>query len=925
MEEKFYLNYETYEKELKLDNMYFGLTNKIPLKDIYSKVNELKNHEDMVFIHWKDNLFLRVQKKPRSYLFYLEIVKNKNLDEEDYLYSKELFIEPIKLYLSDENYLDIVSDEQFKYIHDKYQALNIYLYCNKENKKEDFLIYYLLNHLNCNDKIYFYRSDDENTINKEEFNKKFKNFPKSNKFETPYAFDLHYSDYFYFYKYYESKKEFEYFTDQLNNREQFCLLLKSLSINKIYILFGKGGIGKSISIIRVFKYKYEHNIFGTLYINCKSIYKSFKNDINKMKKILKDEVLFLFKDEYNQYLKCIDIIEKYKPDGMSPSFWDLIHDIINLCENKNKKYYIVFDQYKNKIDKNNELFKLNDKLKTKNKFCIIACCSLNDKDVRYYKIQKLFNTSDNFKKADNIKIIEVTHLLDEFNISLDNGGKFDEAFKLIGKNIKNYIALSEIMVSSPDKLSEFLKEKKNNIKTKIFDFYNIDDEKDKDLTYINNLFRFSVGTEYELEHLYKIQEYIPFKYFDVIKNKDKENYAEIIYNFELVKEVLSDIYEFLILNNGSIYKIFFTEKLLDEGALGGLFEKYVIYNMEPKKDGRKNNLFGKFEIGYKYKVKKFVPNDNENWDNKIDIGENLKPGTYLFKQKNFNGKGFDAAIIVINDKNEATIYLFQISINKTKIYTKEYLEELIDTFIDYFSLLFTFSIDKERVYFTYIFDTKHKDDLLKKCEDNDMKCIFFLPAIKLFTDKNGLNLEKLKYLEDIFVSIKEKNLYGKDIEMKNSMQLHYQRVCLNNSQSINLFKILNVKFGEEEKINIVFANNTDKIDDLFAMNEGVLMRNIFQSELKEWKNNIKGGIMEYESIIKKNKNIEYEEEEEEENNEEEESNKKTSANNFKLLIIKKSIVEFYLIFPSGDIVAIENLPLKNQGKKIYDLFYISKL
>ena len=78
--------------------------------------------------------------------------------------------------------------------------------------------------------------------------------------------------------------------------------------------------------------------------------------------------------------------------------------------------------------------------------------------------------------------------------------------------------------------------------------------------------------------------------------------------------------------------------------------------------------------------------------------------------------------------------------------------------------------------------------------------------------------------------------------------------------------------------------------------------------------------MEYESIIKKNKNIEYEEEEEEE-----EINKKTSANNFKLLIIKKSIVEFNLMFPSGDVVAIENLPLKNQGKKIYDLFYISKL
>ena len=572
-----------------------------------------------------------------------------------------------------------------------------------------------------------------------------------------------------------------------------------------------------------------------------------------------------------------------------------------------------------KIDENNELLKLNDKLKTKNKFCIIAFCSLNDKDVRYYKIQKLFNTSDNFKKEDNIKIIEIDHLLDELNIYLDNGGKFDEAFNLIGKNIKNYIALSEIMILSPDKLNEFLKEKKNNIKMKIFDFYNIKDEKDKELTYMNNLFKFSVGSEYEIDYLYKIKEYIPFKYFDVIRNKNNENYVEIIYNFELVKEILSDIYEFLILNNSSIYKIFLSEKLLDEGALDGLFKKYVIYNMEPKKDGIKNNLFGTFEIGYKYEIKKFIPKDNENWGNQIYKKEYLKPGTYLFKQKNFNEKGFDSAIIVINDKNEATVYLFQISINKAKIYTKKYLEELIDIFIEYFSLLFTFSINKKRVYFTYIFDIKHKNDLLKKCEDNDMKCIFFNPSIKIFTDKNGINLEKLNYIKDIFVSFKDKNLYGKEINMKNSIQLHYQHVYLNNTQFNNLLKLLNDKFEEKEKINIIFAYNTNKIDELFTIKKWILMRNIFKSELKDWKDNIKGGIKEYESIIKKIKNIEYEEKE---GNEGEKSNKNKSRNNFKLLIINKSILEFYLIFPSGDIVSIENLPLKNQGKKIYDLFYI---
>ena len=369
---------------------------------------------------------------------------------------------------------------------------------------------------------------------------------------------------------------------------------------------------------------------------------------------------------------------------------------------------------------------------------------------------------------------------------------------------------------------------------------------------------------------------------------------------------------------------------MDEGALGGLFEKYVIYNMKPKQEGRKNNLFGKFEIGYEYEVKKFVPKDNENWKNQTYKKENLKPGTYLFKQKNFNGKGFDVAIIVINNNNEATVYLFQISINKEKIYTKEYLEGLIDTFIEYFTLLFTFPINKERVYFTYIFDIKHKDELLKKCEKNNMKCIFFKPTIKLFTDKYEINLEKSNYIEDIFVCIKENKLYGKEIEMKNLEQLQSQHVYLNKSQLNNLFNLLNDKFGEKEKIEIIFTNNTDKINDLFNNKEVILMRNISKSELNELKDNIEGGKTKYKSIIKKsktNKTVEYEEEEEEEDEENEfdECNKIKRKNNFKLLIINVNILEFYLIFPNGDIVAFEKVHLKNQGKKMYDLFYIAKL
>lgn len=627
-----------------------------------------------------------------------------------------------------------------------------------------------------------------------------------------------------------------------------------------------------------------------------------------MKKILKDEIIFLFKGEYNVYKECVQMIEQYMPDKSS-SFWDIIDKIIKFCNNKKKHYYLIFDQYKNKIDQNGELFKLNEELKLKKKFCLVACCSLNDKDIRYYKIQKLFGSSSIKNKPDNMTILEIDHLLDEINLSIDNGGEFDNAFEQLGKNIKNYIALLEEYTSPFKDLDGFLSSKKQLIIQNIFDFYKIEDLKDSNLSFISNLFNFSVGTEYEIKYLAKIQDFIPFKYFDVIKSEKNEEYAEIIYNFQLVKDALNEIYERLILENTSIYKIFSNDKILDEGALGGIFEKLVIYNMSPKKDEKISKLFGIFEIGSIHEVIKFVPKKNENWAKTNTKKTGLKPGTYLFKQKNFNGKGFDAAIIIIDEKNEATVYLFQISINKKEIYTEKKLKKLIGTFIEYFSSLYTFVLDKDRIYFTYIFDFKHKDELLKKCNSNNMKCIFFKPTIKIFTDKNEINLEHVFNLDDIFVCLKKK-LFGKEIEMKNLTNKHSQQIIFNKSQLNSLIKFLKDKYYDYSKINIIFSNNIVKLEDLFNIEEGILLRNIEEDELKIWEKCIKGGTRKYNEIISKLK---------------ETGENDLKENYIKLLIIKYSDLDFYLIFPNGEIKSIETLPLKYKGNKKYDLFLIEKL
>ena len=113
-----------------------------------------------------------------------------------------------------------------------------------------------------------------------------------------------------------------------------------------------------------------------------------------MKYVLKDEIVYLFQDEFEEYKKCIAFINQINKD-VNKNFWEIIISIIKIyCINKSKKYIFIFDQYKKEYDKNGELYNLNEFLKTKNnnekQYGIIACCSLDNKSIRELKVQNLF-------------------------------------------------------------------------------------------------------------------------------------------------------------------------------------------------------------------------------------------------------------------------------------------------------------------------------------------------------------------------------------------------------------------------------------------------------------------------------------------------------------------------------------------------------
>ena len=96
------------------------------------------------------------------------------------------------------------------------------------------------------------------------------------------------------------------------------------------------------------------------------------------------------------------------------------------------------------------------------------------------------------------------------------------------------------------------------------------------LSHLYNILSFIVDTDYTLDYIKKIKNIIPFECFNIKfkKNKNSDNTAKIVFNYELVGEVMNNIYEYIIYENNNIYQIF-DNLNLDADALSELYEKYV--------------------------------------------------------------------------------------------------------------------------------------------------------------------------------------------------------------------------------------------------------------------------------------------------------------------------------------------------------------
>ena len=673
-------------------------------------------------------------------------------------------------------------------------------------------------------------------------------------------------------KYFNSHSDFDknyylYFPDEDKNIENFFVInsskrqevskhFKTYECSAIRKYFGADKIGKSITLIGTFKYCFDHENFGTLYINCKTLeFYSWRNpDI--CKQILIDEIIYLFFGDYETYISAFDYIENFElvANVQEKNFWSLLEGLLDFLK-QNKIFFISFDQYDHKVDPFEQLISIWTDLFKKKKFyiSILTVSPVNDQEIIEYKVNSLLGEQD-YNPFRYFWYIEINDLINSEILKFDNI-ELDEKLEYLGRNINNYYLINSEFKKN-NSIDAFIEQKKKDITKSLYDFFEIKDKSWILSPRIYNFLIISVNKKYSFNEFKNIYNNIPFEYFEANKGvDDNENYIELNYRYLIVNDIFDEIYSEIVLTE-NIYNNIFESG----GAKGELFEKRVIQHFTPSEQNKYEvNFFGKFIVSEIYSVDKFVPKINQKLklENPHIINIGIKP--FLLKQKNFYGKAFDI-VIVEYFGNQSVFFCFQITGHKNKINLMEYkeLEGNIKRMIKYMENYFNFEIYS--VYFSYIFDyskiaEKKIVTMCETLEKRNIKFIFFDTNSKLSYDKNSNPIFELKNnMNEFIISTGNKienQLYKLNNNQRNEIIKIFKNIYKCDKVSFELFYISYLNMDIMYKyplfcISQIRFNNNNELIMLYPDNKEYKSAILFKKGKAIWvDNNIFGKALAY--------------------------------------------------------------------------------
>ena len=404
-----------------------------------------------------------------------------SIDKENF----SVFIIPVKyeIFANEEKiYLDIVSISQLKQIITEYSFNKALIFCPQCNNN-----YFSLTYKNLKDHESHYHVCIKESIflkklSKDLFNNLFKEkFYFINQDVNPLKFEPNFKLYFKDSDIILQEKNLHIFEDKYQNRMKIINKIDTMNATESLIhIFGPPGKGKTLGLIGILKYIIDHINVGTFYINCKAL--SNLEKPLQIKQVIIDEIPFLFYGNYNDYFECANLLINYNYNKKNSSFFDLINLVMEQIiksSNKKNEYIIVLDQYNDKFDKEGkELEKLYNKLILKKEekikettFCLLTFSSMNNKDIRQYKIQYIENILENENDKGH-SLCEIDNL--EYNLTIDKGGIYDQNLKKLGYGLKYYNILKYFHSEKKTKnMSMFMEKTKSRIRENLLSFFNI--------------------------------------------------------------------------------------------------------------------------------------------------------------------------------------------------------------------------------------------------------------------------------------------------------------------------------------------------------------------------------------------------------------------------------------------------------------------